>query len=65
MAPALAALLTAKPFLKGAPAPGGTGFDGGARPNTAGITRASLKGMTPQQVAALDPKAVHAALAAK
>lgn len=57
------ALLEDKKFLAstgaGQPTPG---FDGGARPGPEGVTRESLKTMTPRQVAELDPKIVEAAL---
>ena len=44
------------------PAPPSGGAPGGTPPEPAGLTAEQLRGMSPQQIAALDPKVVNAAL---
>ena len=60
---AIADLVKQKPYLATGAKPGSGSADGGAR-SSGGVTFAQLKTMTPQQVAALDPALVEAAMAA-
>lgn len=62
---AVKALLKEKPYLVGKPAPRPGGADGGARSTSgAPLTADALRKMTAEQVAALPPDTVAAALAA-